>query len=356
MTDFVRPTYSEILDRIQSDMDSRLEGTDSRLRRSVLNVLANMEAGSVHGLYGFVSFLALQIFPDSAQVEYLNRWGVIYGVERKQAVSASGDVNFTGSNGTLIPEGTELQRSDLVTFVTTEDVTIALGVATANVEADIPGENGNTANGSTLSFTSPIVGVDSDATVASGGLLGGLDIESDDDYLQRILENIQLPPQGGSEQDYIVWAKEVTGVTRVWVFPLEDGPGTVTVRFMMDDSYDDGIPQSGDVDDVQEYIDSKKPVTAIVTVAAPTPIELDFEIELTINPGYVLADVQDSVEANLRDMLIRDAEPGGTINLSRIVETINLSEGVYSCILTQPAADETVADTEISVMGDITWV
>lgn len=355
MADFQRPTFSQILDRVQADIDSRLDGTDSRLRRSVLNVLAYVIAGVAHGLYGFIYFLSLQIFPDTAQVEYLNRWGVIWGVERRQAVSATGSVDFTGSNGTVIPLGTELQRSDLAIFVTTEDVTISGGVANADVEAELPGEDGNTVADSVFTFVTPIDGVDAECEVASGGLTGGLDIESDDDYLQRLLEQIQLPPQGGSAQDYIVWAKQVTGVTRAWCYPLEDGAGTVTVRFMMDDSYDDGIPESGDVSDVQDYIDALKPVTAVLTVEAPTGVELDFEIELTINDGYVLADVKESVEANLRDMLIRDAEPGGTINLSRIIETINLSEGVYSCVLNDPSADVVSSAGNISIMGDITW-
>lgn len=353
---FPRPTYSEILTRVQSDIDSRLDGTDSRLRRSVLNVLSYVIAGVTHGLYGFIDYLSLQIFPDTAEVEYLNRWGVIWGVERLQAVQATGNVTFTGTNGTVIPAGTELQRSDLALFTTDANVTIASGTATVAVTADEPGENSNTAVSSTLTFVSPIANVDSEATVATGGLTGGLDIEDDDSYLERILERIQQPPQGGSEQDYIIWAKEVPGVTDVWVYPLEDGLATVTVRFMAYDSFDDGIPDAALITDVQEHIDSKKPVTAVVSVEAPTPVELDFTIELILNPGFVEADVQDDVEAALQDMLRRDAEPGGTIYRNRIIEEIGLVPGVFSSILIVPAANVTVTSTQISTMGDITWV
>lgn len=355
MTDFARPSLQDLLDQITADIDSRLDGTDAKLRRSVLNVIANVEAGVAHGLYGYIGFLSLQIFPDTAQVEYLNRWGVIWGVERLQAVAATGQVDFTGTNGTVIPLGTELQRSDLQTYLTTEAVTISGGVATADVEAETPGLIGNTAQDSVFNFTSPIAGVDSECEVHTGGLIGGIDIEDDDSYLVRILEKIQQPPQGGSAQDYVIWAKEVAGVTDVWVVPLADGPGTVTVYFMMYDSYSDGIPESGDVDNVQDHIDEVKPVTAIVTVAAPTPVPLDFEIDLTIIAGYTLATVKTAVIASLRDLLRRDASPGGTINLSRITEAINLTEGVYSSVIVDPATDETVADDEISTMGDVTW-
>lgn len=355
MATLERPTFTEILTRVQSDIDSRLEGADSHLRRSVLNVLSFVEAGTTHGIYGFIAYLARQIFPDTAEAEFLNRWGVIWGVERKQAEAAKGAVIFTGTNGTLIPAGTELQRSDLAIFTTDEAVTISSGTAIAQVTAEVAGEIGNTMQGSILAFISPIVNVASQAEVETGGLVGGIDIEDDDSYLERLLERIQQPPQGGSVQDYIIWAKEVPGVTNVWVKPLEDGPGTVKVYFMMYDAYPNGIPDPSDVANVQAHIEAVKPVTAIVTVAAPTAVPLNFTIELTLNPGYVEADVQDAVEASLKDMLRRDAEPGGTINLSRITEAINLTEGVFSSVLTVPASNVTVSASQISTMGTITW-
>lgn len=356
MATLERPTYSEILTRVQSDIDSRLVGVDSHLRRSVLNVLSYVEAGTTHGLYGYIAYLALQIFPDTAEQEFLNRWGVIWGVERLQAIAAQGNVEFTGTNGTLIPAGTQLQRSDLAIFTTDEAVTISGGVAVVGVTADEAGDYSNTSQDSVLTFVSPITNVNTEAVVETGGLIGGINIEDDDSYLERILLKIQQPPQGGAAADYEIWAKLVNGVTRVWVYPLADGPGTVTVLFMMDDAYADGIPEADDIENVQDMIDELKPVTAVVTVDAPTPVELDFEIELTLNPGYVEADVQDAVEESLKDLIRRDSEPGGTINLSRITEAINLTEGVYSSVLADPTADVTVDDDEISVMGDITWV
>lgn len=356
MATLERPTFSEILTRVQSDIDSRLDGADAHLRRSVLNVLSFVEAGTTHGLYGFIAYLSRQVFPDTAEAEFLNRWGVIWGVERLQAVAATGSVIFTGTNGALIPSGTELQRSDLARFTTTADATIASGTAVAPVVAEISGESGNTSQGSLLAFISPIPNVGSQATVQTGGLVGGVDVEDDDSYLERLLARIQQPPQGGSVQDYIIWAKEVPGVTNVWVRPLESGPGTVKVYFMMYDAYpDDGIPQPADVTRVQEHIEEVKPVTAIVTVAAPIAVPLNFNIELTLNPGYVEADVRDAVEASLKDMLRRDAEPGGTINLSRITEAINLTEGVYASDLISPSSNVTVGATQISTMGAITW-
>jgi uncharacterized phage protein gp47/JayE len=47
------------------------------------------------------------------------------------------------------------------------------------------------------------------------------------------------------------------------------GRGTVAVWFLMDDTYLAGIPLQNDVDAMQAYLDSVKPVTANVIVTAP---------------------------------------------------------------------------------------
>ena len=65
------------------------------------------------------------------------------------------------------------------------------------------------------------------------------------------LFRIQNPPMGGSEADYVRWAMAVPGVTRAWA-AVEQGIGTMTVRFLMDDMYPDnyGLPTAADIQEV----------------------------------------------------------------------------------------------------------
>lgn len=348
---FQRPTLPELIDRIQADIEARLPGADPRLRRSLLGALAHAEAGAVHGLHGRLSYLADQILPDSADAEHLERWADIWGVQRKAASPAGGDVDFTGTDGSVIPEGTTLQRADGREYTTDAEATISSGSATVAVTAAEAGAGGNADAGTTLELTSPIAGVDSQATVASGGITGGADRESDADLRARLGRRIRSRPRGGAADDYVTWALEVAGVTRAWVAPLALGPGTVTVRFMMDDTYDDGIPQSGDVDTVQAHIDEQAPVTALVTVAAPSPVALDPEI--AISPDTT--DVREAVEASLEDLLLRDGAPGVTLLESHIREAISLADGEDDHDLISPADDVAHAAGEIPVLGTITW-
>jgi uncharacterized phage protein gp47/JayE len=349
---FERPSITQLVERIQSDIETRLPGSDARLRRSLLEVLARTHAGAVHGLYGHLDWLSRQLMIDTADAEHLARWASIWGVARTASTAATGEVTCAGTDGAVIPAGTVLQAADGTAYSTDADATIAAGSASLNVTAQSPGAAGDLAAGSSLSLVSPISGVQSQASVAAGGLTGGADIESDDALRMRLLDRIHQPPQGGAGYDYTAWARAAhPDVTDVWVAPLELGLGTVTVRVMTYDATADGLPQQSVLDAVQAYIDERRPVTADVSVAAPIAVPLDFTIALTPSS----AAVQQAVQAELTDLLRRAASPGGTILRSHITEAISTAAGETDHTLTAPAADVAHGTGEIAVMGAITW-
>jgi uncharacterized phage protein gp47/JayE len=249
------------------------------------------------------------------------------------------------------PAGTVLVRTDGAEYETVAEVTLAGGTATAAVTALLAGQDGNAAAASTLTIATPIAGINSAVTVTAVALTGGADIETDDDLRARLLARIQTPPHGGAAHDYIAWALEVAGVTRAWVYPAELGLGTITVRFVRDDDASP-IPDAAEVLAVQAYIDSVRPVTAVVTVAAPIAVPLNFTIDITPDTAAIRA----AIEAELRDLLLREAEPGATILLSHIREAISLATGESDHILTAPAANVTHTTGEMATFGAITWV
>jgi uncharacterized phage protein gp47/JayE len=349
---FSRPTLTQLIDRQAADIESRLPGADARLRRSNLGVLAKVLAGSVHGLYGALDYYSRQVIVDTADAEYLERWAAVWGVTRKVAAAASGPVTFTGLAGLVVPAATVLRRADGLEYLLAGDVTLTGGSGTGTVSASTPGAASNAVAGQVLPFLSPVAGVSSNTTVAAGGLVGGSDAESDDSLRARLLARIKSPAQGGSANDYVTWALEVAGVTRAWVYPQELGLGTVSVRFMRDNDTPSAIPDAGEVAAVQAYIDARRPVTAVVTVVAPVAVPLNFTIQLTPNTVAARA----AVEAELVDLVRREATPGGTLLISRIREAISLAVGESDHVLTAPAANVVRATGEISTFGVITWV
>lgn len=353
---FNRAPLSDIIARTRADIESRLPGSDARLRRRVLSVLADALAGAVNGLYGYLDFLSRQPLADQAEAEYLDRHASLFGLTRKAAAAASGTVTATGIDGSIVPAGTLLQRSDGTEYTTAADGTIVGGSVDVDVTASIAGSTGNCDPAATVNLVNPISGIDNVLTVDASGITDGTDQETDEALRTRVLLRMRQPPHGGASFDYINWALEVAGVTRAWCFALQRGNGTVDVSFVVDDDPGGLIPDAGKVAEVQTYIDALRPVTADLLVFAPTAAPIDFTIQLAPDTTAV----RQAVEAELTDLLRREGEPGdgldlGTIRVSHIREAISIAAGETDHVLTAPAADVVPAAGHICTMGVITW-
>lgn len=347
---FNRPSLADLIARAQADIEAELPGTDARLRRSNLGVMARLHAAAVHGLYGYLDWISRQVLVDQAEAEWLVRWAGLYGIARKAASAAVGNVTVSGDDGADVPIDSYLQRADGLQVRTTAAGVIAGSTAVVPVRAVTVGTTGNTVAASKLSFVEPVAGVSTQAVVATGGLTGGRDEESDDELRDRVVARMQAPPAGGSASDYVAWARSVAGVTRAWCYPLEDGPGTVVVRFVRDGDTSI-IPDSTRVAEVQSYINARRPVTATVTVEAPTLLSLNMEI--AVFPDTTA--VRQAVTAELRDMLQREATPGGRIYLSRLREAVSAGAGESHSDVVLPTADVVPSTGQIVTLGTITW-
>lgn len=355
---FDRPSPSQILERIQAEMDVAIPGGFSRLRQSVEGILARVVAMAAHELYGFLNWMFKQVFVTTAEAEYLElHHGGTWGIPRKQATPATGTVQFTGTIGSVIPAGTVLKRGDNEQYTVDSEVTFTGATANVSVTASVSGINGNAGIGVKLSLATPVAGVQTEGTVqndgSGSGLTGGTEVESDDDLRSRILERIQKPPQGGSADDYVRWMKEVSGVTRAWAYPNQLGLGTVVGIFVMDNKSGTIIPSAGEVSDVQDYVDApdRKPATAEVTIVAPTAVPMNLEIH--ISPST--AAIKVAIEEELKDLIQREAIPGGTLYKSRINEAISVAKGEFDHILVAPSSNVVSSFGEITTLGTITW-
>jgi uncharacterized phage protein gp47/JayE len=348
---FARPTLTELIARGQADVDARLPGADSRLRRSAIGALVTVQAGAVHGLYGHLDWLARQILADTADAEFLERHAAIFGVARKVATLATGPALATGVDGSVIPMGTTLQRAGGLEYVTQAEATIAEGEATLSLAAVAAGVAAVAPAGTVLTFVSPVAGVAGTATVSVGGLTGGAEAEDDELLRERLLARIRQAPEGGARHDYEIWTLQVPEVTRAWVYPGWMGAGTVGVSFMMD-GRESPIPLEPDVAAVAAHLAALAPVTAEVVVFAPTPLEIDLEITgLTPDSGAVRA----AVVAEIEDLLFRVAEPGGTVLISQVRAAISQAAGEFDHVLVSPIANVVSGPAELAVLGTIDW-
>ncbi len=351
---FDRPTFLQLVDRALADIEAELPGADSRLPVSDLAVLAKVLSAALHDLYGYLDWVAVQIHPDTAEAEMLDRHAAWWGISRKPAVPAAGGVTMTriGTGLVVVPAGTLLQWNGQ-DYVTQAELQLNTATGSVQITASAAGVAGNAPAGAKLKLAAPVAGLMGQA-VAEQGLSGGADTEDDDGLLARLLRRMQEPPHGGAKADYVTWALQVPGVTRVWVQVVEDEPGhlRVVVRFVMDGKPDTIIPTADEVASVATHMDLMRPVTAEVMVAAPEPVPLHMTIA-GLDPSTQA--VKDAINGAVRDLLAREAVPGGTILLSHIREAISGAAGEIDHQLIAPVADVAHAAHQIAVPGVVTW-
>ena len=340
------PALRDVRELVRDAVNASLPGADANVPNSVLRVLSDNQGALCHLTLQYVDWLALQLLPDTAETEWLDRHGHIWLVNadgstgRKMATLATGTAQIQGMvDGTIVPAFTQLDSTiglpsgfdspnATVTFETLTAITVSASApVSVNIRCLDAGSFGNLPDGSTLSITPPVAGVLT--TVTAYGLTGGTDTETDDQLRARILQRIRNPPMGGSQADYVAWALAVPGVTRAWA-NVEQGVGTMTVRFMMDDlrAANGGFPLPSDVVAVASYIDQMRPVTVKdCFVAAPIKSFIDLTIAY-LNPNT--DECKAEILASLQAMLFEMAAPGQTIYSAWISGAIMQAPAVIS--------------------------
>ena len=374
-----RPTLTSLRTQAANDVSTNLAGADGFLRRSNVKAIANILAGLANLHYGYEDWIAMQAVPFTSTQEFLEGWAALKGIVREGAVAASGTVNFPGVNGTDLPPGTVVTRSDGALFTTTADGVVASGNVTVPATAQIAGAAGNTPAGSVVTLSVAIAGINATGSVATA-FTGGADIETDAAFRTRMLQRYANPPQGGAAQDYVGWAASVPGVTRAWCLPNGSGLGTVNVYMMLDnvESAYGGFPQgtngaatlesraspaTGDQLLVANYIFPLRPVTALVYAVAPVADPKNFTIS-SLNPNTTA--MKSAISAAISGVflslgspggvLLSNGQAGGTIPFAAIEAAIDAIPGIIDFIITSPTADITSSTGYLATLGTVIYV
>jgi uncharacterized phage protein gp47/JayE len=353
------PTLREVRSLVRDSVHGSLPGSDATIPNSVLRVMSDCQGALCFLTLEYVDWLALQLLPDTAETEWLDRHGNIWLVNadgttgRKQATMATGTVTATGINGSVIPAGALMGAGQSATYQVTTQVVVGSGPTIVAATSLVPGTVGNLQSEDSLSFLVPPPGVDGTVTVIT--MDGGADTETDDELRTRILRRIQQPPMGGDATDYEQWALAVPGVTRAWSSPNEMGIGTMTIRFLMDDlrASDDGWPTPADIVTVADYIDKMRPVTVKdCYVVAPIKQFMDVTIKNLVPNA---TETQAEIELSLQNMLKVRAAPGQTIFASWINYAIMNAPSVISFDLISNTDFVMANPGSMAVLGTIAY-
>lgn len=364
-----RPTLKQLQNQASQDLSAGLPGADALLRFTNLGVLALIQAGMTHMLYGYLDWIALQSNPATATDEYLEAWGALKGVAREPTTQAQGTVTFPASIGASIAVGAVVTRSDGYQFVVSVGAGAVDGSVTVTLTAQadpagLAGAIGNSLAGTSYTLSNGVAGVTSTSS-GSSAFTGGADLELDASLRKRVLLEYQNPPQGGAATDYVEWALEVPGVTRAWCTPNGFGAGTAVVYVMLDvtEAANGGFPvgtngvasgeprgvaATGDQLAVANHIFPLRPVTALVYVVAPSQYALNPNIR-----GVPVGNRTATLEA-IQDAMAGLA-PGGTLTLQSLWEAVSSVTGNVDCQILAPAADVVLPAGSLPVLGVPVW-
>lgn len=267
-------TFKEILNRIKKrfkNPDNHIEGSFSMDNaQAVAQTIAEFHSTAIEPIVDNVSL-------DTATSKYLDRKAIDFNMTRNPPIASRGIVIISGASGLYIPNGVKVQSAEL-TFTLMSDCTIGdSGSCEVIIQCDTAGTVGNiqanTIEGFTLS--SNIYG----CTVTNPeALTGGIDIEDDDAFRQRIFEKIQRPITSGNANHYIYWAKQISGISDARCISCWNGAGTVKVVVFSNGS----VTSEDRVNAVAEHIERERPIGATVTVVPALSHNTAIDCQLTL--------------------------------------------------------------------------
>lgn len=332
------PSYADIRDTLLRDIKNQLPDADIS-SDSDYYVRASSVASCAEGIYQHQNWIVRQIFPDTADSDFLRLHARTRSLTAKSATKASGTVLLTGQVGSAVSANLEIKIGTLSYLTSASGVIGADGTLTIAAIASTAGTASNLDVGVTGSFVSAPSGVSSQVTVVL--MTGGTDDETDVELLARLLELIRRPPAGGNKYDYRRWAMSVDGVSAAYVYPLRRGLGTVDVVITSSGA----LPSAETISTTQTYIDDVRSVTAKNSlVLAPTYKANDWHIQLKLS-GITLSEATSLVNSALDDYY-SNLTPGETLVRSQVEGLITNISGVTDRTVIAPSGNvEPTVDT-----------
>ncbi|WP_438448197.1 baseplate J/gp47 family protein [Gorillibacterium sp. sgz5001074] len=328
-------TYETILgrmlNRIPDDLDKR-EGS------VIFDALAPA-AAELAGAYIELDRTLRLGFAGTSSGEFLDRKAAEQGLVRRQATKAIRG----GSFNVPVAVGERFYKEGLYYAAKTSGTS-------ATLECESPGAVGN-APGGTLQPVNHIEGLT--AAVLGPVLVPGTDTESDSALYVRYREKVTRPATSGNAAQYKQWALEVPGVGDAKVFSLWNGPLTVKVVLL---GPDQRAPSAQVVADAAAYIESQRPIGAVVTVVAAEEIPVHMTVDVTLSGGtqaQAKAGIEQEAGAYLKSLAFKDP----IVRYVRLANVVLEAPGVQDYtgfLLNGGSANLTIPDGAVAVLGTVT--
>ncbi len=350
MTSYIRPAYSALLSRIESD----LAAMPAVLRAPLSAAWARVG----NGMHGHLDWIDAQCSPLTCDLERLYDWAAVYSVDRLMATAAWGSALATGNVGTQLLAGTLLRGTNGLDYSVLAAVALGAGDTVVSIRCVTSGVSGNLVAGQVLMLVDPVPGVNNSLTVDGLGIGGGAEDELVDAWRARVAEEwrtiVTTGARSGKVADYRYWARAAhQSVTGAIVQPHALGMGTVVVRPICN-GLADRLPTQAVLDAVAALLLSLAPATADWRVVAPAVFPVSLSIHLL--PAVDTAPNRAAIFAALNALVLTK---GGTD-----IESLELLwaeiDAAISITTSQYVADESVpiiwSALDVPVLQPIIWI
>lgn len=343
-------SYEEIAENMKDLFNQQAgysvdEASDIGIRIRVL-------AGEIFNLQTYLDWIKKQAFPQTAQGEYLDYHAQMRGLQRKDAVKSVGSVRFSipevSEVNVEIPQGTIISTSGEtpISFQTMEYACINAGDTSVDVNAEAidGGVNGNV----TSEKISVIVTMPAENLTVNNlsAFTLGADSEDDETFRQRVINSMKFIINGTNKEYYISLAKTISGVECVNVVPYKYGKGSVAIYI----SGKNSILTSKTVTEVKKLLSEQREVNVNVYVFAAKICKTIIEIDVTLEDGYDIEEVQNRVSEQISEIL-EGYNVGQSLTVAVINDVLFHTEGIKKFdVLSDGTSGLTAADNEKLVL------
>lgn len=266
-------TYEELLQEMLDKVPSNVDKREGSVIYDALAPCAFFLAQQNFQLENYADL----VLPDTAIGEYLDRTVASYGMSRKEATTAVRKMSTSGA----VEMGTRWAINDVV-----YGVSDYLAENLYEVTCETAGEIGNQYSG----ILSPLSNVGGVSAMLGDIVTVGADEETDEALRDRFFTKVRLPATSGNAFHYQQWALSVPGCGAAKVFPLDNGPGTVTILVV-----DDNLEISGTLPKtVATYIETVRPIGATVTVKSPEKLTVSVSANVLLDGTATIAKVKET--------------------------------------------------------------
>lgn len=349
MPDYFNEIYSGLKQTFEQEAHCLIdEASDLDIRFRVMST-------EFAAIYEKMDFYERQIYPNTAEGNYLKKHGAVRGIVRKSSTCSTGFVSFTrklpAPDPALIPKDTLLtcSRASDALFKTTANYTIPANVAVGivPVESIILGERGAVPAGHIDVLVAPVANIIS--VTNENPISGGFDTESDELFKKRVIDSYSKINNGVNLNFYEQFAKAQSDI---WYAKASFNTKYENQIDLYVENYERTISDAS-ITALSDDIGSARELGITVVVARPTCVPINVTIMLQIdnmaNKEAYSTHVKSAIDRQIKDFSI-----GQPFSPALIISKILPFEGIHDLSITSPASSISLMSDEICSPGTYT--